>query len=188
VLPGVIGLVQATEAVKLLLGIGEPLIGRLLLVDALGLRFRELKLRKDQGCVLCGEHATQRELVDYEELCGMPQARAEEKREQGVPTVSVEELRDRLVAGDELVVLDVREPHEVEIAALPGTLKIPLGQLPENLHRLDSADEIVVHCKVGGRSAKAVELLQSAGFRKVWNLAGGIDRWAQRIDPSVPRY
>jgi adenylyltransferase/sulfurtransferase len=188
ILPGLLGVIQASEVVKLILGIGEPLVGRLLLVDALGMKFRELRLRKDPRCVLCSEHATQRGLVDYEAFCGLPQAHAEEQRERGVPTIDVEALRDRLAAGDELVVLDVREPHEVEIAALPGTLRIPLGQLPENLHRLDSADEIVVHCKVGGRSAKAVELLQSAGFRKVWNLAGGIDRWAQRIDSSVARY
>jgi adenylyltransferase/sulfurtransferase len=192
ILPGLLGVIQATETIKLLLGIGEPLVGRLLLVDALGLRFRELKLRQDPNCVLCGPQATQRELVDYEQLCGLPQAHAEEARRQGVPAVSVGELRDRLRdragRGDDLVVLDVREPHEVEICALPGTLRIPLAELPENLHRLSSADDIVVHCKMGGRSAKAVELLQAAGFRKVWNLTGGIDRWAQEVDPSVPRY
>jgi len=152
------------------------------------MKFRELKLRKDPNCVLCSPHATQRELIDYEQFCGLPQAHAEETRRQGVPAITVEELRDRLAAHDDLVVLDVRDPHEVEIAALPDTLRIPLGQLPENLHRLDSADEIVVHCKMGGRSARAVELLQAAGFRKVWNLTGGIDRWAQVVDPSVPRY
>jgi adenylyltransferase/sulfurtransferase len=188
ILPGLLGVIQATETIKLLLGIGDSLVGRLLLVDALGMKFRELKLRKDPGCVLCGPNATQRELIDYEQFCGLPQAHAEEARQQGVPAISVEQLRDRLEANEDLVVLDVREPHEVEIAALPGTLRIPLGQLPENLHRLDSADEIVVHCKLGGRSAKAVELMQAAGFRKVRNLTGGIDRWAQVVDPSVPRY
>jgi adenylyltransferase/sulfurtransferase len=199
ILPGLLGVIQATETVKLLLGIGEPLVGRLLLVDALGLRFRELKLRKDPGCVLCGEHATQRELIDYEQFCGLPQANEEAARQQRVPTLTVEELRDRLAGRDagpndagghahDLLLLDVREPHEVEIAAFPGSLRIPLATLPERLHELDSAQEIVVHCKVGGRSAKAVELLQAAGFRKAWNLAGGIDRWAERIDTAMPRY
>jgi adenylyltransferase/sulfurtransferase len=188
ILPGLLGVIQAAETIKLLLGIGEPLVGRLLLVDALGLRFRELKLRRDPGCVLCGEHATQRELVDYEQFCGLPQASAEASRHSGLPAIDVAQLRDRIESGDRLVLLDVREPHEVEIAALPGSLRIPLGALPDNLGRLDSAEEIVVHCKLGGRSAKAVELLLAAGFRKVWNLTGGIDRWAERIDPGLPRY
>ncbi|HEV8630126.1 MAG TPA: molybdopterin-synthase adenylyltransferase MoeB [Thermoanaerobaculia bacterium] len=188
ILPGLLGVIQATETIKLLLGVGEPLIGRLLLVDALSMRFRELKLRRDPSCVLCGPRATQRTLIDYEHFCGLPQASAEEARQQGLPALTVEQLQARWAAGDELVVVDVREPHEVEICAFPGTLRIPLGTLAENLHRLDSADEIVVHCKVGGRSAKAVELLLSAGFRKVWNLTGGIDAWAQRIDPAMPRY
>ncbi len=188
ILPGLLGVIQAAEAVKLLLGIGESLIGRLLLVDALGLRFRELRLRKDPGCPLCGPRATQRQLVDYEQLCGLPQAHAEEARQQGLPSLTVEQLRARLDGEDGLVLLDVREPHEVEICAFAGSLRIPLGNLPEQLHRLDSADEIVVYCKVGGRSARAVELLRGAGFRKVWNLAGGIDRWAERIEPAMPRY
>ena len=192
ILPGLLGVIQATETIKLVLGVGEPLIGRLLLVDALGLRFRELKLRKDPNCPLCSSHPTQRELIDYEQFCGLPEAKDEERRQSGLPAVTVEELRDRLSSReegrDDFVLLDVREPHEVEIAAFPGSLRIPLGRLPDNLHRLDSADDIVVHCKVGGRSAKAVELLMSAGFRKVWNLTGGIDRWAATIDPSVPRY
>jgi adenylyltransferase/sulfurtransferase len=199
ILPGLLGVIQATETIKLLLGIGEPLIGRLLLVDALGLRFRELRLRQDPACVLCGEQATQRELVDYEQLCGLPQASEETARQQRLPSLTVEELRDRLASmadgrgGDDdrrgaLVLLDVREPHEVEIAAFADSLRIPLAALAENLHRLDSRHEIVVHCKVGGRSAKAVELLQAAGFGKVWNLAGGIDRWAERIDPTMARY
>jgi adenylyltransferase/sulfurtransferase len=189
ILPGLLGVIQATETVKLILGIGEPLVGRLLLVDALGLHFREVKLRKDPDCVLCGENATQRTLIDYEQFCGIPHAEATEARERGgLPAITVEELKEKLDRKDAFVLLDVREPHEVEIAAFPGSVRIPLGRLPEHLGSLDSVSEIVVHCKVGGRSAKAVKLLQDAGFRKVWNLTGGIDRWAERIDPSVPRY
>jgi sulfur-carrier protein adenylyltransferase/sulfurtransferase len=188
ILPGLLGVIQATETVKLVLGIGDSLVGRLLVVDALGMKFRELKLRKDPDCVLCGPKATQKELIDYEQFCGLPQAHAEEQKMQGVPAITVEELAEKMARGDDFVLLDVREPHEIEIAALPGSVKIPLGQLTENLNKLDSSDDIVVHCKVGGRSAKAVELMRQAGFRKVWNLTGGIDKWAERVDPSVARY
>jgi adenylyltransferase/sulfurtransferase len=188
ILPGLLGVIQATETLKLLLGVGEPLLGRLLLVDALSLRFRELKLRPDPGCALCGPRATQTALVDYAQFCGLPQAAAEEARAQGLPSLTVEELQSRLRSGEDLVLLDVRERHETEICAFAGALNIPLGSLPENLHRLSTAEEIVVHCKVGGRSAKAVELLLASGFRKVWNLAGGIDTWAERVDPGMPRY
>jgi rhodanese-related sulfurtransferase len=182
ILPGLLGVIQATETLKLILKIGEPLIGRLLLVDALGLRFRELKLRKDPDCVLCGPHATQRTLIDYDQFCGIPQV------EETATDVTVEELKAKLDRGDAFVLLDVREPHEVEIAALPGSLRIPLRQLPERLHELDPAAEIVVHCKLGPRSGRAVKLLRESGFSRARNLAGGIDRWAERIDPTVPRY
>jgi len=188
VLPGLLGVIQASETIKLLLGAGEPLLGRLLLVDALSMRFRELKLRRDPDCSLCGPNRTQTTLVDYAEFCGLPQAAAEEQRVQGVPSLSVEELSSRLQTGEDLLLLDVRDPHEVEICAFEGSLRIPLVALSENLHRLSTAEEIVVHCKVGGRSAKAVELLLASGFRKVRNLAGGIDAWAERIDPAMPRY
>jgi adenylyltransferase/sulfurtransferase len=183
VLPGLLGVIQATETINLLLGVGEPLIGRLLLVDALGMEFREVRVRKDPACRICGDTPELTALREEEWACELP-----ETASGAIPTITVERLAERLRAGDELVVLDVREPHEVEICALPGSLRIPLGQLSENLHRLNSADEIVVHCKLGGRSAKAVGLLEQAGFRKVYNLEGGIDRWAERVEVGMPRY
>jgi adenylyltransferase/sulfurtransferase len=187
ILPGLLGLIQATETIKLILGTGDPLIGRLLLVDALGMRFRELKLRKNPDCVICGKNPTVTKLVDYEAFCGIvPEAAV--AAANGVPEISVEELKAMRDRREDFVLVDVREPHEIEICALPGSVRIPLGSLPENLNRLSTADEIVVHCKSGARSAKAVQLLRDAGFRKVRNLAGGITRWSERIDPTVPRY
>jgi adenylyltransferase/sulfurtransferase len=186
ILPGLLGVIQATETIKLLLGSGDPLIGRLLLVDALSMKFREMKLRKNPDCVLCGPRPAVTKLVDYEAFCGVePPA---DGSGSGVPEVSVEELADMRRRGEEFVLVDVREPHEIAICELPGSVKIPLGLLTENLHRLSTADPIVVHCRSGGRSAKAVVLLQEAGFRKVRNLAGGILAWADRIDPSFPKY
>jgi sulfur-carrier protein adenylyltransferase/sulfurtransferase len=186
ILPGLLGVIQATETIKLILGSGEPLVGRLLLVDALSMNFRELKLRKNPDCVVCGPNASVTKLIDYEGFCGIesPPAGAG----SSVPEVSVEELKAMRDRGDGFVLVDVRESHEIAICAFPESVKIPLGSLTANLNRLSTADEIVVHCKTGARSAKAVELLQQAGFRKVRNLAGGIDRWAERIDPSMPRY
>jgi len=186
ILPGLLGVVQATETIKLVLGGGDPLIGRLLLVDALAMRFRELKLRKNPDCVLCGRNPTVTRLIDYESFCGVAPGAGEATA--GVPEISVEELREMRERGDRFVLLDVREPHEVAICAFEESVRVPLGSLTENLNRLSTADEIVVHCKTGGRSARAVEALQAAGFRKVRNLAGGIDRWAERIDPGMPRY
>jgi adenylyltransferase/sulfurtransferase len=188
ILPGLLGVIQATEAIKLILGTGEPLIGRLLLVDALGMSFRQLKLRKSPDCVVCGPNPTVTKLIDYEQFCGIPQAREEEKRDMGVPAITVAELKEKMDRGDAFVLVDVREPHEIAISSLPDSVKIPLGSLPANVNKLSTADEIVVHCRTGMRSAKAVQFLMDAGFRKVWNLAGGIDRWAVEIDPSVPRY
>jgi molybdopterin/thiamine biosynthesis adenylyltransferase/rhodanese-related sulfurtransferase len=188
VLPGLLGVIQATETVKLILGIGRPLVGRLLLVDALGMSFRELKLRKDPECVLCGPNPTVTGLVDYEQFCGLPPAGTEGEAAAGVPSVTVEELKAMRDRGDELVLVDVREPYEVEICQFPESVKIPLGALPENMNRLSTAGEIVVYCKVGARSAQAVQFLRQAGYRNVRNLAGGIDEWARRIDPSMPRY
>jgi len=184
ILPGLLGVVQATETIKLILGEGEPLVGRLLLVDALSMRFRELKLHKNPECVICGPNPTVTKLIDYEAFCGV----AAEAPAAAVPEVTVEELKAIREREEDFVLLDVREPHEISICAFPESVKIPLGKLTENLHRLSTADEIVVHCKLGGRSAKAVELLRQSGFRKVRNLAGGIDRWAERIDRSMPRY
>jgi sulfur-carrier protein adenylyltransferase/sulfurtransferase len=186
ILPGLVGVMQATEAIKLILGIGDPLIGRLLLIDALGMKFRELKLRKNPDCPACGRNRTITRLIDYNEFCGI---RGEETpvSTTGIPTMQVEELKRRLDAGDNLFVLDVREPHEYQICNINGYL-IPLGDLPKRVSELDSSREIVAHCRSGVRSGKAVEFLQQAGFKKVHNLAGGILAWADRIDPKMPKY
>jgi sulfur-carrier protein adenylyltransferase/sulfurtransferase len=185
ILPGLLGVIQATETIKLVLGNGEPLIGRLLLVDALAMRFRELKLRKNPQCVVCGPNPSVTRLIDYEAFCGVA---PEVVPGPGIPEVSVEELRRMRESGEEFVLVDVREPHEVSICAFPESVRIPLGTLPQEVHRLSTADMIVVHCRTGGRSAKAVEFLRQAGYRKVKNLAGGIHAWAERIDPTMPRY
>src|SRR5271168_4302148 len=186
ILPGLVGVIQATEVVKLILGAGDPLIGRLLLIDALGMKFRELKLRKNPDCPACGTHPTITELIDYNEFCGI---RGEEEKPvaSGIPEMQVEELKRRLDAGEDLYVLDVREPHEYQICNIGGHL-IPLNDLPNRVNELDSSREIVAHCKMGGRSAKAVAFLQQSGFSKVHNLAGGINAWAERVDPKVPKY
>jgi molybdopterin/thiamine biosynthesis adenylyltransferase/rhodanese-related sulfurtransferase len=185
ILPGLVGVMQATEVIKLILGAGEPLIGRLLLIDALGMKFRELKLRKNPDCPACGKHPTITKLIDYNEFCGI---RGEEKAvETGIPEMQVEELKRRLDAGENLFVLDVREPHEYQICNIGGHL-IPLGDLPKRVNELDSSREIVAHCRSGVRSAKAVGFLQQAGFKKVHNLAGGILAWADRVDPKMPKY
>ena len=186
ILPGAIGVIQATEAVKLILGIGEPLVGRLLLYDALGMRFREMKLRKDPNCPVCGENPTVTELIDYQEFCGIPQAAAQEA-ENGVPEITVTELKGKLDNGEKVNVLDVREPHEYEVANI-GARLIPLGELPERLIELDQNESLAVHCKSGARSARAVKLLQDAGFGNVYNVKGGITAWSEEIDPSVPKY
>jgi sulfur-carrier protein adenylyltransferase/sulfurtransferase len=186
ILPGLVGVIQATEVIKLILGIGDALIGRLLLVDALGMKFRELKLRKNVDCPVCGDHPTLTQLIDYNQFCGI---RGEEGQpvETGIPEIEVEELKRRLDGGEDLFILDVREPHEYQIANLGGHL-IPLNELPKRIHELDSSREIVAHCKMGGRSAKAVQFLRQAGFEKVHNLKGGITAWADRIDPKIPKY
>jgi molybdopterin/thiamine biosynthesis adenylyltransferase/rhodanese-related sulfurtransferase len=185
ILPGLVGVMQATEAIKLILGAGEPLIGRLLLVDALAMRFRELKLRKNPDCPACGTHPTIKALIDYNEFCGI---RGEEKPvETQMPSITVEELKQLRDAGKVPFLLDVREPHEYQICNLGGHL-IPLNDLPKRVNELDSSREIVVHCKMGGRSAKAVDFLRQSGFTKVKNLTGGINAWAEKIDPKVPKY
>jgi len=185
ILPGLIGVIQATETIKLILGSGEPLIGRLLMVDALGMRFRELKLRKNLDCPVCGANPTVKKLIDYNQFCGI---RGEEAAAPTSMTdISVEELKQRLDRGDNLFVLDVREPHEYQICNLGGHL-IPLNDLPKRVSELDPSKEIVVHCKMGGRSAKAADFLRQSGFTRVHNLAGGITAWAERIDPKVPKY
>jgi adenylyltransferase/sulfurtransferase len=186
ILPGLVGLIQATEAIKLILGKGEPLIGRLLLVDALGMRFRELKLRKNPDCVVCGKHPTVTKLIDYEEFCGL-RGQEQPVANTRIPEITVEELKQRLDAKDDLFILDVREPHEYQICNLNGYL-IPLNDLPKRVNELDPSKDMVVHCRSGGRSAKAVEFLRQAGFTKAKNLTGGILAWADRIDPKVPKY
>ena len=185
VLPGIVGTIQAAETLKLIIGKGQPLIGRLLLFDALAMKFRELKLRKNPDCPACGRNRTITKLIDYNQFCGI---RGEEKPvEAKVPEMQVEELKRRLDAGDDIFVLDVREPHEYQICNLGGYL-IPLNDLPKRVSELDSSREIVAHCKMGGRSAKAVEFLRQAGFKKVHNLTGGINAWSDRVDPKVPKY
>jgi adenylyltransferase/sulfurtransferase len=181
VLPGLMGLIQATETVKLILGIGQPLAGRLLLFDALEMRFREVKIKKNPDCPLCGAQPTLTRLIDYEEFCGL---RGEVPK---LPEMTPRELKQRMDAGQRPLILDVREPHEYAICNMGGEL-IPLAQLPERMSSLDRKREIVVHCKSGGRSAKAVELLRKSGFEHVANLSGGIMRWAEEVDPKMPRY
>ncbi len=188
VLPGIIGVIQAIEAVKLIVGIGEPLIGRLLHFDALAMKFREFKVRKDPKCPVCSENPTITELIDYETFCGIPQAAAAEAAERPVPEISVEDLKRKRDAGEEFVLLDVREPYEYDIARIPGSKLIPLGELHSRLSELDTADEIVIHCKSGYRSSNALRELQAAGFSKLWNVEGGILAWADRVDPSVAKY
>jgi len=186
VLPGIVGAIQAMETIKLILGRGELLVGRLLLFDALGMKFRELKLRKNPSCPVCGEHRTVTKLIDYYEFCGM---RGEEgpATQAQVPEIAPRELKARFDRGDDLFILDVREPHEYQICNLKGYL-IPLGELPRRVHELDSSREIVAHCRSGKRSADAVEFLRRAGFRKILNLKGGILAWSDEVDPSVPKY
>jgi adenylyltransferase/sulfurtransferase len=185
VLPGLLGVIQATEVIKLILGAGDSLIGRLLLVDALGMRFRELRVRKNPDCPVCGTNPTVKELIDYNQFCGI---RGEDAPSSAkVPEIQVAELKRRLDTGDDIFVLDVREPHEYQICNVGGYL-IPLGDLPKRLHELDSSREIVVHCKSGARSAKAVDFLRQSGFKRASNLTGGILAWAEKIDPSFPKY
>lgn len=191
ILPGLVGVIQATEVVKLILGTGEPLIGRLLLVDSLGMRFRELKLKKNPECPVCGTHPTVTELIDYDQFCGIVPPAKETTQvanmQNGVPQIGPEELKRRQTAGEDVYVLDVREPHEFQIANIGGNL-IPLNDLPQRVGELDREKNIVVHCKMGGRSQKAAEFLQQQGFRHVENLAGGITAWSEKVDPKVPKY
>ncbi|MBV6402304.1 MAG: putative adenylyltransferase/sulfurtransferase MoeZ [Anaerolineales bacterium] len=187
VLPGTIGTLQATEALKLLLGIGEPLIGKLLLYNALDMSFDFVKLKKNPNCRVCGPNADIKELIDYEEFCGVPSHDHDEGSAGAGLDITAPELSERLKT-NHLKLLDVREPHELEISALPNAVNIPLGELAGRLTELDSADEMVVFCKGGSRSARALELLASAGFKKAKNLKGGINAWAREVDGSLPLY
>jgi adenylyltransferase/sulfurtransferase len=188
ILPGTIGLIQATEAVKLILGIGEPLVGRLLLYDALGMRFRELKLRKNPECPACGEHPTVTKLIDYQQFCGIPQQPPKQEAQVTEGEIEVTEVKQKLDRGDNFVLIDVREPHEYRIASIPGSKLIPLGEVGKRLGELDPQADIVIHCKSGMRSAKACGILKAAGFQHVRNMKGGILAWSDQVDPSVPKY
>ncbi|MBK9602970.1 MAG: molybdopterin-synthase adenylyltransferase MoeB [Anaerolineales bacterium] len=188
VLPGTIGTLQATEALKVLLGIGDPMIGRLLLYNALDMSFDFVKLKKNPKCRVCGPNADIKELIDYEEFCGVPGHDHEEGSAGAGLDITSVELKERISLTPSLILLDVREPHELEISALPNAVNIPLGQLAGRLTELNSADDMVVFCKGGTRSARALELLASAGFKKVKNLKGGINSWAKEVDTSLPIY
>jgi sulfur-carrier protein adenylyltransferase/sulfurtransferase len=188
VLPGIIGVMQAIEAIKLIMGIGEPLIGRLVSFDALKMRFKEFKIRRDPKCPICGDHPTIHELIDYDQFCGIPQADADAEKELAVPTITANELKAKFDRKDPFVLVDVREPFEYQICKIEGSRLIPLGELPARLSELDSAEEIVLQCKTGARSAKALKVLHEAGFRKLQNLQGGIVGWVDAIDPTLPKY
>jgi adenylyltransferase/sulfurtransferase len=183
VLPGIIGTIQATETIKRILGAGESLVGRLLLFDALRMQFRELKLRRNPDCPLCSERRTIHQLIDYEQFCGVAPHDVSTAGD-----ILVDELKEKLDRGDEVLILDVREPQEYQINRIPGSVLIPLGELPERVREIDGSREIVVHCKTGGRSARAMDFLRGAGFRRVRNLKGGVVQWVDRIDPSQPVY
>jgi adenylyltransferase/sulfurtransferase len=192
ILPGIVGVIQATEVIKLILGKGEPLIGRLLLVDALSMRFRELKLRKNPDCPVCGTHPTVTQLIDYDQFCGIaPEPAQAAHVKNGIPQISVKELKARLdakkIGTDDFFLLDVREPYEVQIAQIGGYL-IPQNDVAARIGELDPAKEIVVHCRSGARSQRIAELLQQNGFARVSNVAGGILAWSDEIDPSVQKY
>jgi sulfur-carrier protein adenylyltransferase/sulfurtransferase len=188
VLPGMIGMIQATETAKLIMGIGEPLIGRFLIYDALRMRFRELKLRKDPDCPVCGTHPTVKELIDYDQFCGIGPAAPEPVHVNNATEITSVELKQRLDRGDKLKIVDVREPNEYQINRIPGSELIPLGDVPKRYNELNPDDEIVVHCKMGGRSAKAADFLRSVGFKRVLNLKGGVMDWVDKVDPSQPKY
>jgi adenylyltransferase/sulfurtransferase len=187
VLPGIVGCIQAMEAIKLIIGQGQPLIGRLLVYDALSIKFRELKLRKNPECPVCGAQPTITRLIDYEQFCGI---RGEEHTPviTGIREITAREVKKMMDEKKPFVLIDVREPHEFQICRIPGSKLIPLGEVPKRMNELNSADEMVVYCRSGQRSARAVDLLMKAGFRKVHNLGGGILAWSDQVDPSVPKY
>ncbi|MGH7800819.1 MAG: molybdopterin-synthase adenylyltransferase MoeB [Thermodesulfobacteriota bacterium] len=188
ILPGIVGTMQAAETIKLIIEKGEPLIGKLLLVDVMGMKIRELKLRKDPNCLICGASPTVTKLIDYEEFCGI--GRGEEQIPEGEANleITVDEFSNLLNGKKDIVILDVREPHEYEICRINGSKLIPLSELPSRVNELDTADEIIAHCHHGVRSLRATKFLRSMGFKKVKSLKGGIDVWAQEYDPDMPRY
>jgi adenylyltransferase/sulfurtransferase len=187
VLPGIIGAIQATETIKIILGAPDIMVNRLLLFDAWRMRFRELKLRKNPDCPVCGNNPTIKELIDYEEFCGITQQ--PQATQPTMEEITATQLKQRLDSGDDIQIIDVREPHEYEIGQIPNSKLIPLGQVLTRMNEIDQARETVVHCKMGGRSAKAIDALQRSGFTgKLINLAGGITAWSNEVDPSVPKY
>ena len=188
ILPGTIGTIQATEALKILLGIGSSLSGRLLLYNALDMTFEYVKLRKNPACKVCGPHPEITELVDYFEFCGVPGIEHVEGSSMVEWNITAGELAEKLKKGDKIRLIDVREPHELAISYIDGAENIPLGVLAARLGELDSAQEIVLFCKAGIRSTRALEILLSAGFRKVKNLCGGINAWATEVNPTLPVY
>ena len=189
VLPGLVGTLQATEVIKVLTGIGEPLVGRLLIVDALDMKFRTLKIRKNPDCPVCGAHPTQTELIDYQEFCGIPQQTNGHEEVSSAPEITVREFKEMLDRGEKPYVLDVRQPHEAEICSLGGTL-IPVNELENRLDEIDEHrdEDIVVYCRSGARSGRAVEMMRQYGFNRAVNLAGGVLAWSDEIDPSMPKY
>ncbi len=188
ILPGVVGLIQATETVKLILGIGDSLVGRLMLYDALGMKFRELKLRRNPECPVCGDHRTITKLIDYNQFCGIPSQPAPTEAPNVNTDIEPKEVKAKQDHGDKFVLVDVREPHEFQIARIPGSVLIPLADVGKRLGELNPDDDIVVHCKMGGRSAKACDVLRANGFTKVRNMTGGITKWSDTVDSSVPKY
>jgi adenylyltransferase/sulfurtransferase len=188
ILPGLVGVIQATEVIKLILGKGESLIGRLLLLDALSMRFRELKLRKNPECPVCGQNPTVTELIDYQHFCGIvPETPQEASVKNGIPQLSVKELKRRIDAGEDVYILDVREPYEYRIAQIGGKL-IPQTDVPNRLAEIDSEREIIVQCRSGVRSQRIAEFLKQQGYPRVVNLAGGILAWSDEIDPKMQKY
>ena len=190
VLPGLVGTLQATEVIKMLTGIGEPLVGRLLMVDALDMQFRTLKIRKNPDCPICSDHPTQKELIDYDAFCGVPHQNGhQDNDEEMIPEITVKEFKERLDRGDKMFVLDVRQPHETEICSLGGTL-IPVAELPQRLDEIaDHRDEdVIVYCRSGARSGRAVEMMRQRGFTKALNLKGGVLAWSDEVDPTMPKY
>jgi len=190
ILPGIVGLIQANEGVKLILGKGTPLLGRLLLFNALDMKFRELKLKKDPKCPVCGDNPSVTELIDYNEFCGVPTATEEATSDEDLAAdeITPAQVKARQDAGDDFVLIDVREPHEWDISNIPGAKLIPLGEVDSRLDEIDPDADIVLHCKMGGRSAKAQDILYANGYTNVRNMVGGITRWADDVDPSMPKY
>jgi molybdopterin/thiamine biosynthesis adenylyltransferase/rhodanese-related sulfurtransferase len=189
ILPGTIGLIQATEAIKLILGIGDLLTGRLLLYNALDMKFREVKLQKDPECPVCSANPSITQLIDYEQFCGIKLGQEEATVDTtGIPEITVQELKSKIDNKEKFTLVDVREPHEYQIGKIPGSRLIPLGEIAVRASELDTADEIVLQCRSGGRSAKALQTLRTMGFKRLKNLRGGILAWSKEIDPSVPQY